>query len=269
LHTKEDRPDVWPYILTSMLAHLLLLIIVPMIILVPRMKEDEIMEIIPLNLDSKSSYRIADIQEPKHQIRPDKAKLLGMYNSRVKRETVATGLSRGKSNRGKGRDSGGKKKSKRKSNDKLLSFDPKIFKKGYTTTSKKKGGEEGRRAQDFYPDFRRGANTYLNVLRYPEIEYFVRMKRAFKVTFNPGPTLRTHFMGNHVARGSIDVVLGVSVNRAGELAELFIFRSSDVPAYDREAMRTVRASAPFSTPPEKFVEDDGLLRMSWTFSVYL
>ena len=266
---KEDRPDVWPYILASVLAHLLLIVVVPMLVFVPKVNEEQIVEIIPLNLDSKSSYRIADIAKPEHEIRPDKAKLLGMYNSSVKRETVATGLSRGKGNKGKGRDSGGKKKSKRKSKDKLLSFDPKIFKSGYTASSKKRGGDEGRRAQDFYPDFRRGVNTYLNVLRYPEVEYFVRMKRAFKVTFNPGPTLRTHFLGNHVARGSVDVVLGVSVNKAGELAELFIFRSSDVPAYDREAMRTVRASAPFSAPPEKFLEDDGLLRMSWTFSVYL
>ncbi len=269
MHTKEDSPDVWPYILTSLLAHILLFIIVPMIFFVPEMNEEQIVEIIPLNLDSKSSYRIADISKPDNEVRPDKAKFLGMYDSAVKKESVATGFHRGKGKRGEGRERGGKKKSKRKSKDRLLSFNPKIFEKGYKVTSEKRGGDEGRRAQDFYPDFRRGANTYLNVLKYPQVEYFVRMKRAFKVTFNPGPTLRSHFLGNHVARGSVDVVLGVTVNGSGELAELFIFRSSDVPAYDREAMRTVRASSPFSAPPDKFLEGDGMLRMSWTFSVYL
>jgi len=72
-----------------------------------------------------------------------------------------------------------------------------------------------------------------------------------------------------VTRGSVDVVLGVSVNKGGELAELFVFRSSGIPAYDEEALRTVRASSPFASPPDKFLAKDGLLRMSWTFSVYL
>jgi TonB family protein len=67
----------------------------------------------------------------------------------------------------------------------------------------------------------------------------------------------------------VDVVLGVSVDRAGALAETFVFKSSGIPTYDEEALRTVRASAPFSSPPEKFLENDGVLRMSWTFTVYL
>ncbi|MFH1829955.1 MAG: energy transducer TonB [Pseudomonadota bacterium] len=101
------------------------------------------------------------------------------------------------------------------------------------------------------------------------MEYFVRLKRAFKIAFNPIPALRNHFSYNRVTRGSVDVVLGVSVNRLGDLSELFVFRSSGIDEYDREALRTVRSSAPFSTPPEKFIDDDGLLRMSWTFTVYL
>jgi TonB family protein len=61
----------------------------------------------------------------------------------------------------------------------------------------------------------------------------------------------------------------VSVDGKGELAELFILRSSGLPAYDDEALRTVRSSAPFSSPPEKFLKDNGVLRMSWTFVIYI
>ena len=89
------------------------------------------------------------------------------------------------------------------------------------------------------------------------------------MTFNPAPVLRGHFLNNRVTQGSVEVALAVSVNKTGKLSELFILKSSGIYSYDQEAMRTVRASAPFASPPDKFLEDDGLLRMSWTFTVYL
>ena len=76
-------------------------------------------------------------------------------------------------------------------------------------------------------------------------------------------------VGFALAGEPVDVVLGVSVDGTGNLRELFVFRSSSISSYDREAMRTVRSSSPFSTPPDKFMDDDGLLRMSWTFTVYM
>jgi len=72
-----------------------------------------------------------------------------------------------------------------------------------------------------------------------------------------------------VARGAISCVLAVSVDRTGHLDELFVLRSSGHGNYDEEALRTVRASSPFASPPEKFLEKDGMLRMSWTFIVYI
>ena len=72
-----------------------------------------------------------------------------------------------------------------------------------------------------------------------------------------------------VAQGSVEVVLAVCVGRSGNLSELFVMRSSGIGSYDHEAMRTVRASAPFAAPPDKFTADDGVLRMMWTFTVYL
>ncbi|MFA5812820.1 MAG: energy transducer TonB, partial [bacterium] len=154
--------------------------------------------------------------------------------------------------------------------DRIFAFDPNLFaSKQKPRPEKETSPGNGGSLDDFYPDFRRGARTYLNVLRYPEVEYFVRLKRAFKMTFNPEPSLREHFSQNLITRGSIDVVLGVSVDKMGNLTELFVFRGSGVPTYDKEALRTVRASSPFAQPPSKFTDDDGMLRMSWTFSVYL
>jgi TonB family protein len=107
------------------------------------------------------------------------------------------------------------------------------------------------------------------VLRYPEVEYFVRLKRIFKMTWDPVTALRRDIQGNSVAQGAVSVVLAVSVNKEGSLDELFVLRSSGMGNYDQEALRTVRASSPFAAPPTKFLEKDGLLRMSWTFVVYM
>jgi TonB family protein len=278
MHIIEDKPALWPYILLSLLLHALMVVLLPRAIAPLRLAEKSI-EIIPVaeSPEANQSVRIADIAEPKVQERPKKAKFLGMYDSTVSQEAVSTTKRPGKSgeagvHRPSERERTAAERPRKPRGDRLLAFDSSLFAdKKVQAIDRQRDGSRGERGSldDFYPDFRRGAHTYLNVLRYPDIEYFVRLKRAFKIAFNPEPALREHFSMNQIARGSIDVVLGVSVDRSGNLAELFVFRSSSIPTYDNEALRTVRASAPFSTPPAKFTEGDGLLRMSWTFSVYL
>lgn len=272
----EDKQPLWPYILLSLVLHALLIgaftqMSTPLLTVAEKKK----MEVIPIFLrpDGQTKYRIADIEEPAVQERPDKAKFLGMYDSSVKEETVGISKRQKKSSgaqKRKGQKRARlKRKAKAKGKDKIFTFDESIFgskkEQGDADSAKLAGGA----LDDFYPDFKRGARTYLNVLRHPDVEYFVRLKRAFKIAFNPSPALRSHFSQNRITQGSVNVVLGVSVDRLGDLSELFVLRSSGIPAYDREALRTVRSSSPFSSPPEKFVDDDGLLRMSWTFTVYM
>ena len=127
----------------------------------------------------------------------------------------------------------------------------------------------GELPEDFFPDYKIGDHTYLNVLRFPNVQYFVRLKRIFKTTFNPVPVLRNYVMTNQVSRGTVEVVLGVEVDGGGRLARLFIINSSGLQGYDQEAVRTVRDSAPFAKVPDNLKDEDGILRMSWTFTVYL
>src|SRR3990167_9166158 len=119
---------------------------------------------------------------------------------------------------------------------------------------------------DFLPNYTIGNRTYLNTLANPNIAYFVELKRKFKLTFNPVPALRAHI--NEISRGKIDVILGVSVNAQGNIADLIVIRTSGIPAYDQEGIRTVRASSPFTSPPSNLLAPDNLLHMAWTFSVY-
>ncbi len=281
----REKQEVWPFILISLILHAGLAVALMLLMKAPRFQEDDLVEVFQvIEPETKHPYRIADIAKPAQERKPDNPKFLGMYDSAVKQEMVGTGRTgtAGGPTRGDKQVQGKKTKSKvakkskpkpqprgrvvkKKGKDRLMAFDKSIFDQKEVTPKSESGGA----LDDFYPDFRRGPNTYLNVLRYPGVTYFVRMKRAFKIAFNPEPALRSHFAFNRVTRGSVDVVMGVTVGSTGELAELFIFRSSGIAAYDEEALRTVRVSAPFAKPPEKFLDDDGVLRMSWTFSVYL
>lgn len=283
----NDRPEVWPFILLSLVLHAIFFIFVPRFIPPTNFEEKplEVFAVTPMNEpQQKMPYDIADIAEPAKQEKPKDARFLGQYDSTVNEETVGTtrkgtdGGDKGSTKKFKtviGRTKPKPAKKPELSKDRLFAFNKDIFddnraQKSIEEEDKKSGSaKKAGGLDDFYPDFKRGSHTYLNVLRYEGVEYFVRMKHAFKITFNPEPSLRDHFTMNRITRGSIDVVLGVSVNRSGELSELFVFRSSGIPGYDEEALRTVRASAPFASPPDKFLADDGQLRMSWTFSVYL
>lgn len=273
----KDKPEIWPYLVASLAIHLLLVLLAPKVIDSPIYNESAI-EVVPIvEQDNESDgYQIADIARPKHESKPKSAKFIGQYDSEVSEEMV-NGAPGSDKDRSKGVRSvriGESSPTPKRASPKrdLLAFDKGLFDGNRKPVKEQTGDEVGsgsKHADDFYPDLKRGDRTYLNVLRYPDIDYFVRLKRAFKVAFNPIPSLRNYFSQNRIAKGSVDVVLGVSVDRGGNIAELFVFTSSGIPSYDDEALRTVRSSAPFTSPPAKFTADDGMLRMSWTFSVYM
>lgn len=261
-----------PFVLLSLLLHVLIFVVSPLFMTAFPLPQEEVVEILPL-LEEGDEYRIADIAPPAVQQRPEQAKFVGQYDSTAKEERVASDQP-GRTDRGRGEKPGEAKPPAsnplQKKHD-LYRVDPDLFarQESRAESGVEEEGGAARNLDDYFPDFRRGEHTYLNVLRFPDVDYFVRMKRAFKLTFNPGPPLRAHFLNNRITRGSVEAVLGLSVNAQGELSELFIFRSSGISEYDQECMRTIRASSPFAAPPQKFLEKDGLLRMSWTFTVYL
>ncbi len=274
----EDKSPIWPFILLSLLVHLLLTLGITYIVGMPKPHEEQVVEIYPIPdaPNAVGKLPIADIDKPDVEKRPDKPKFLGSYDSSVDKEQVATGKVAEKGGNKEGeRESGEAKKASKPKEEKSKSekADKGLVAPYDKKSAKKKSllgdGGLGSPSGDFFPDFKIGAKTYLNVLRYPDVDYFVRMKRVFRTTFNPEPSLRHYFSLNRISRGAVEVVLGVGVDKTGALSEVFVFRSSGIPGYDEEALRTVRASAPFSTPPEKFLENDGQLRMSWTFTVYL
>lgn len=237
------------YLLISLLCHLVILLLLQ----IPRDYAPTPMLAEPIWIDiQKGKYEVVDIQPPKMEERPEDAEFLGLYDTRADQERVAVTPSERTMDRGpKTEDQKEKDRFSHSTVNGLRSTVPDVF------------------PDDFFPDFRRGPHTYLNVLRFPDIQYFVRLKRAFKLTFNPLSPLREAYFHNRITRGKIETVLGVSIDKGGNLSELFVIQESGLQTYDEEALRTIRASAPFSTPPVKLLDKEGLLRMSWTFTVYL
>lgn len=216
-----------------------------------------------IELDKKN-LDIADILEPAIQKRPKEYKFLGEFDSMTPDESVAA--RQGREDRVREGENSPREVEKKPESRKEESEEG-IF--SAKMDPKPDSSPNAALPEDFYPDFRRGLHTYLNVLRFPDVQYFVRLKRVFKLTFDPDSALREAALSHKISRGQIETVLGVSVDASGNLAEVFVFRGSGISRYDAEALRTIKSSAPFSAPPEKLLDADKLLRMSWTFVVYL
>ncbi len=254
------------YIIISLLVHILLLIAASWKMKDMSMRDfkPSTPEVVEVNLLPDPSYQIADIEPPKKEEKPKDSKFVGLYDSRVEEEKVAP--SQPLRHRGGHEDAKQEKKQQGKGTGEKLalktpekSAEPQGLGDSFTDSL----------PQDFFPDRKIGDKTYLNVLRFPKIGYFVRLKKIFHTTWNPAPAVRSYAGTNFISKGQMGVVLGVAINQSGELAELFVINSSGLPAYDQEAIRTIRDSAPFAVPPSDLLDSTKTLRMVWTFTVYL
>lgn len=259
------------FLFTSILFHIVMLLLIKEGLKSFQAQVQEAPQAVWIALkDSSLPQRIADIERPKEERTPDKASAQALYNQAVTEEVVSPSPPRpSEGQQGEGAKPQQKVESKKDLKEQYAMRIPKQDQKERLPGLPQATQGLGTPApmDDYFPDYKVGARTYLNTLANPHIRYFVELKQKFKLTFNPVPALSGHI--NEISRGRIDVVLGVSVNSQGELAELIVIRPSGIESYDFEGRRTVRSSAPFSAPPSHLLQDDGLLHMAWTFIVYL
>ncbi len=122
---------------------------------------------------------------------------------------------------------------------------------------------------DIPENFKYGKYTYLNIKRYPDVEYFIDLKKRFEAEWEPVSTLRNDLQGNMCQGRAFSTVIGVGAKDTGDVTEVFVLKSSGLPSYDSEAIRTIRALGILPAPTENLLEKGGILRMAWTFVVYL
>ncbi len=123
--------------------------------------------------------------------------------------------------------------------------------------------------EDFAPSVTIGNETILNTEQIKQVQYFTRMKRSFRLAFNPEPPLVSYFRGHRLDRGQVVVGMKVKVAANGRLSSLTVFKSSGIPGYDQSAISAVRKSSPLGSPPSKYLDPTGQLNMTWYFITYI
>lgn len=263
--------------------------------------QDEKKNAVMIDLNPKIQnlpQRIVDIAKPENEQVPDQASAQALYNTKVKEETVSPHFSKQVKPLGstpvtqktpptvpkkepppqqtltqKTRSLDLKQeleKLKKENDAKEADQFAKLYGKTSTTSPTLKtriGSPDGGNPDEFLPDYKIGDRTFLNTLANPHILYFVELRQKFRFTFSPASVLRGRL--NEISRGKLEVVWGVSVDSSGNLKDLILLRSSGMTDYDKEAKRTIAASAPFSKPPFNLLDKNGQLNMAWTFVVYL
>ncbi|MCB1215591.1 MAG: energy transducer TonB [Deltaproteobacteria bacterium] len=244
----------------------------------------------------KTPLTIVDTPKPELEQVPDKARFASNYNNKVQEETVAPSLPEKAKLSAETSDGSDKKDQlasapKKKEDKKDLKNKPEKIKKISEQASPKdlklkpsdvtnlEGPEKASTSQgkqgadefvhDYLPGIKIGNKTYLNTQAMPNVQYFTRLKRIFRLRFNPTEALRQHFQYNRVVVAQVNTTLGVEVHADGSLKKAFVIKSSGINAYDKESLLTVRQSAPFSRPPQNLLAEDGVLRMTWHFTTYL
>ena len=98
------------------------------------------------------------------------------------------------------------------------------------------------------------------------------MKKIFKLTWDPHPVLSHYFFTNQLFDAQIEATVIFQIDGRGNLLKAFVVRSSGLPLYDEEALRTITDSAPFAAPPPELIRldgnDDGVLDVAFTFTVF-
>jgi TonB family protein len=251
---------------------------------------------------------LADLAKPKLEKIPEKARFASPYNSTVKEETVARKIPKNarpdvqvseepekrvtkekpskEQQVAKAGESPTKPEEPSLSDLQVKTSDYKDLAKEFGSKTGKKdekepgpelaslprfneGGPGDRFVHDFMPSVKIGDKTYLNAFAMPNVQYFTQLKRIFRLSFSPERPLISYFHYNRVVVGSVNVIMAMEVSRSGNLTKLFVVKSSGIPGYDEEALRTVRASSPFAAPPAAILSTDGVLRMTWHFTTYL
>ncbi|HEY8368217.1 MAG TPA: TonB family protein [Thermodesulfobacteriota bacterium] len=141
----------------------------------------------------------------------------------------------------------------------LARLDPRV-----TEPRRGTGGQGGGLASDYLPGIEEGEETFLNSREFRYAYYFNQIKRGIAAQWNPQRVLDT--TREAVPRESLTELFLV-IGKDGRVESAEVTRPSGVPALDAEAVRAVRAAAPYPAPPAGVLDPDGRLRFPFGFAV--
>lgn len=117
---------------------------------------------------------------------------------------------------------------------------------------------------DYLSDVAEGDKTLLNRKRSRYWSFMQRLKEGVAKEWSPMEEYRRRDPRGKVY-GVADryTVLRVTLNGDGSLRTIYVAKSSGLEFYDDEAVRAMRAAAPFQNPPEGLKDSDGLIQLNF------
>ncbi len=127
----------------------------------------------------------------------------------------------------------------------------------------------GIRPESAPPDVADGAETSLNSRKWIGASFFLRVREAVARTWDPERVYRAHDPDGRVyGYKNWLTVLTITLDARGNLLEpVIISQPSGLRFLDLEAIRAVRAAAPFLNPPPEIVDESGRIKFRFGFLV--
>lgn len=122
-------------------------------------------------------------------------------------------------------------------------------------------GPKGVMSRGFQERVKKGDELKLNAHSFDYGQYINRMRVKLSQRWNPQQTIVPQMYQQRTVRVDVIVVL----NNQGEIVELNTKGPSRFTRFDDEALRALRAAAPFPNPPDSLIQDDHNVYLTWSF----
>lgn len=121
--------------------------------------------------------------------------------------------------------------------------------------------------RDGAEDLEEGAENLINTKRHQYASFFNRVRSAISERWSPNDVMRTRDPdGKKFGQSDRTTVLRIRLRRDGGLERVWVLHESGIAALDEEAIRSVRAAAPFTNPPEGLVDaESGFIEFNFGF----
>lgn len=121
-------------------------------------------------------------------------------------------------------------------------------------------------SNDALHDLEEGEQTALNTIGFKHATFFNRFKRAVSGQWNPDRAyLSRDPDGTMFGAGRYTTAIGVVLDGSGAIKELRMLQQSGLVFLDQEAVRALRAAAPFPNPPSALVSPQGEVKFVFGF----
>jgi TonB family protein len=143
------------------------------------------------------------------------------------------------------------------------SVDPKELFPSYADAA---GFAGGGGSVDYMRDVPEGDKNLLNRKRSRYWSFMDRIRRQVVQQWSPVAEYRKRDPTGDVYGVKDKVsILGVTLNGDGTVRKVYVAHPSGLDFYDDEAVRAIRAAAPFANPPEGLKDQDGLIHFNFMF----